>query len=177
MDSSKGARRFSTVMTEAFLEEHFGKEPDFYCPWKTVVRAFQMSYNVMRSDGYGMGYEWDANKNLLSTAGLVTPHPEITLIQHLLESGDRGTEAYIGCSRTPCYASAAYADVVNETLKTRVRMHVDEQEFCQLYDVEPWVLPEDARSDVVAGLKKYLLRDLATLAHGWDRDFGGISHY
>lgn len=56
-------------------------------------------------------------------------------------------------------------------------MHVDEQEFCQLYDVEPWVLPEDARSDVVAGLKKYLLRDLATLAHGWDRDFGGISHY
>lgn len=87
LSESQGARRFSAVMT-TFLEEHFGEEPDIDCRWKTVVRAFQR--RTTGPNGYGMGYEWDADKNLLSTAGPVTPHAEITLIQYLLESGVLG---------------------------------------------------------------------------------------
>ncbi len=66
---------------------------------------------------------------------------------------------------------------MNETLKTRLKMHVNEPEFCRLYNVEPWILPKDARPDVVAGMRKYLLRDLAMLTRVWDRDRETDHHY
>ncbi|KAI1781699.1 hypothetical protein LXA43DRAFT_641473 [Ganoderma leucocontextum] len=164
LDTSKGVRQFSAVMTKAFLAKRFGEEPGI--KWENVVQAFQIS--AARPNGsYGMGYQWDADKNLLSTAGPVTLHPEMTLIQHLLENSGRKAEAYIACSRTPCYASAMYAVAVNNTLNTRFTMHIDDPEWCQLYSAKPWILLEDTQSDIMTTMKEYLLRDLNKLVQLW----------
>ena len=68
---------------------------------------------VLNTKYYGKGLEWDTQKNILFTPGVVTAHPETTLIQFLLENGCVEREAYIACSRLPCYASVRYVEVVN----------------------------------------------------------------
>ena len=181
LDSSKGARRFSAVMTEASLAERF-REGEHCIRWKAIMAAFKRNWEVGLR-GYGVRYQWDAEKNIFSTAGPVPLHPEIALIQYLLESGDRGAKTHIACSRTPCYATGVYAVAVNKSLGTRFTMDVDDPEWCQLDEVEPWILPEDASEGVVARMKEHLLRDLDMLAVRWEEergfgvDYGTIARY
>ena len=181
LDASKGARRFSTVMTEASLAERF-REGEHCIRWKAVMAAFKRNWEVGLR-GYGVRYQWDAEKNIFSTAGPVPLHPEIALIQYLLGRGDRGAKTHIACSRTPCYASGVYAVAVNKSLGTRFTMDVDEPEWCQLDEVEPWVLPEDAPEGVVARMREHLLGDLNMLAVRWEEergfgvDYGTIARY
>ena len=170
LDSSKGARRFSAVMTETSLAERF-REGEHRIRWKAVMAAFKRNWEVGLR-GYGTRYQWDAENNIFSTAGPVPLHPEIALIQHLLERGDRGAKAHIACSRTPCYATGVYAVAVNKSLGTRFTMDVDDPEWCQLDEVEPWILPEDAPSGVVARMREHLLRVLDMLAIRWEEERG-----
>ncbi|KAI1787786.1 hypothetical protein LXA43DRAFT_682139 [Ganoderma leucocontextum] len=176
LDPSKGARQFSTVMTKTGLAERFGKVSGI--KWEHVVRVF-MEKSAARPKGYGMGYEWTADKNMLSTEGRVPVHPEITLIQDLLENGDRKGEAYIACSRMPCYASVMYAGAVNQTLEpdgARFTMRADSPEWCQLYNAEPWILPEATQPDVMERMKEFLLRDLGNLMYLWVQELWDDGH-
>ncbi|PIL29544.1 hypothetical protein GSI_08352 [Ganoderma sinense ZZ0214-1] len=175
LDPLKGARRFSAVIEESYLAEHFGKERGIR--WKAVVEAFNRRWAVGPM-GYDMGYQLDAGTNTMSTARLVVVHPEIALIQHLLDSegGEnpnlKRAKAHIACSRTPCYATGAYAVAVNQAFGTRFTMDVDDPDWCRLDDVEPWILPENAPEGVVAKTKESLLEDLGWLIVQWMGDTG-----
>ncbi|PIL26767.1 hypothetical protein GSI_11183 [Ganoderma sinense ZZ0214-1] len=173
LDPLKGARRFHAVIEETYLAEHFGKDLEHDVHWKAVVEAFNRRWAVGPM-GYDMGYQLDAGTNTMSTATPVIVHPEIALIQHLLdcESGEnlKGAKAHIACSRTPCYATGAYAVAVNQTFGTRFTMDVDDPDWCRLDDVEPWILPENAPEGVVAKMKKALLQDLGWLIGQWVQD-------
>ena len=133
------------------------------------MRAFQQSIRIpgrYRS----MGYSWDADTNRLSTTEPTTLHPEITLIQHLLANGEgQKGETYIACSKTPCYASSAYAIAVNRSHGTRFTMHVDEPEWSQLYDAGPWILPENTTPDVIEKMKQHFLMDLGWFMRSWTK--------
>ncbi|KAI1787790.1 hypothetical protein LXA43DRAFT_682552 [Ganoderma leucocontextum] len=170
LDPSTGARKFSAVVMNTHLAERFEDMPGM--KWEDVMCAFEKS--AARPNGYGMGYKWNTDKNILSTAKPVTVHPEITLIQHLLENGDGNAEAYIACSRTPCYASALYAVAVNQTLQTRFTMRVDNPDWCRLYTAEAWVLPKDTEPEVMATMKKALLQDLRKLVYKWVQERRGV---
>ncbi|PIL29541.1 hypothetical protein GSI_08349 [Ganoderma sinense ZZ0214-1] len=171
----KGARRFSAVIEETYLAEHFGKERGIR--WKAVVEAFNRRWAVGPM-GYDMGYQLDAGTNMMSTARPVVVHPEITLIQYLLDSEGsdnpnlKGVKAHIACSRTPCCATGAYAVAVNQTFGTRFTMDVDDPDWCRLDDVEPWILPDNAPEGVVAKMKESLLEDLGWLIVQWAQDTG-----
>ncbi|KAM5537725.1 hypothetical protein V8D89_008612 [Ganoderma adspersum] len=118
-------------------------------------------------EDYGKGLEWDATKSLLSTPGVVTAHPETALIQFLLENlGAAPGEAYIACSRVPCYASVRYVDAVNRTGKgPTFTVSTANPDWCRLDVAEPWILPEGASRAVVATLRELMLRDLGVLLY------------
>ena len=122
---------------------------------------------VLNTKYYGKGLEWDAENNVLSTPGVVTAHPEITLIQFLLENGCVEVEAYIACSRLPCYASVRYVEAVNKVVKPTFTLRTTNPDWCRLDVAEPWILPQETAQAVVSKLKEEMLRDLACVLHQW----------
>ena len=62
-----------------------------------------------------------------------------------------------------------YARAVNKALEARFTIRTDHPDWCRLYSVAPWVLPEATRQEVVDALREKLLRDLGWLMAQWWR--------
>ncbi|PIL29543.1 hypothetical protein GSI_08351 [Ganoderma sinense ZZ0214-1] len=165
----EAVRPFNAVVTKTALSERFGEVHRIR--WKLVEQAFEIFVSgIPNWYSTGANYHWNSDTKSLSTTRPVVVHPEVALIQHLLENGvefEGKVEAFIACSRLPCYASIVYAGMVNQTLKTRFTMDIDDRRCHQLYKAEPWILPEDARPDVVANMKEHLLEDLRMRVSAW----------
>ncbi len=177
VDPSAGSRQFNAAVTKTNLVERFGEVTDI--KWDNVVRAVKEFTEKLNPYGdNGGAYKWNANENLLSTRQCVTVHPDITLIHHLVENaGEREAEAYIACSRTPCYASVLYAGAMNRTLEPRkFAMRVDHPDWCRLYTAKPWILPKAATPEIVAHMKEHLLRDLKKLIQIWVKEKEGSKY-
>ena len=121
LEPSLGSRPFNAPVAEMHFAERFRDEPGMY--WKDVVRAFDRS--VEDTKAYRKGLQWDAQEKALSSPGPVIAHPEVTLIQYLLENSEGKTRAYIACSEVPCYASVLYAGAVNKALEARFTIRTD----------------------------------------------------
>ena len=157
------------MITKPALTGCFGNAPLPGFQWGNVEQAFEIFTSMPNRYSASTGYEWDAGKKTLSAPRPVTVHPEIALIQHLVANEAGKTQAYIACSRPTCYASAVYTGTVNQVLKTRFTMDVDDHGWCQLYKADPWILPEDARPVVVAKMREHLLEDLDLRLSAWVR--------
>ena len=166
---SEGRRCFTAVLTKTALMERFGTAPLPGIQWGNVEQAFEIFTSTSNRYSASTGHEWDVDKKTLSTPRPVAVHPEIALIQHLVVNEVGKTEAYIACSRPTCYASAVYTGTVNQVLKTRFTMDIDDPRWCQLYKADPWILPEDARPEVVAKMREHLLEDLDLRLSAWIR--------
>ncbi|KAI1787788.1 hypothetical protein LXA43DRAFT_1027905 [Ganoderma leucocontextum] len=162
------ARQFRATMAPEHLRQRFGEEGKKYrIDWEEVGRAFITEKN------FGTGLEWNAEERVVSTAGPVTLHPEVALIQYLLDINDtdRPLDWYIACSSAPCYASVMYAGAVNDVLEKRhFTMRTDDPDWCQLSSAHPWILPKDTKPELVSRMKDELLRELAWMIDEWSRD-------
>ena len=176
VDPSLGSRPFSATMTETHLAESFGDV--LSVEWKSVVKAFDRSRattSTAKPYSKGRGLEWNEQERLLSSSPgcPAIVHPEVMLIQHVLENSLNGSggeaKGYIACSEMPCYASVRYASATNNAFQTGFTMRTDHPGWCKLDSVAPWVLPEATRQEVVDALKDKLLRDLSSLMTRWIR--------
>ncbi|KAM5545264.1 hypothetical protein V8D89_001375 [Ganoderma adspersum] len=163
LDPVRGARQFSTPVTVARFQECFGNVPNI--DWEEAMKAYRKV--VLNTEDYGKGLEWDAEKSLLSTAGVVTAHPETTLIQFLLEGSRVEGEVYIACSRLPCYASVRYVEAVNKVVKPTFTLRTTNPDWCRLDVAEPWILPQATSRVVISTLRTEMLWDLAFLLSKW----------
>ena len=158
------------MITKPALTERFGNAPLPGFQWGNVEQAFEIFTSMPNRYSASTGYEWDTDNKTLSTPQPVAVHPEVALIQHLVANGVAGkTDAYIACSRPTCYASVVYTGTVNQVLKRRFTMDIDDPRWCQLYKADPWILPEDARPEVVAKMREHLLEDLDLRISAWIR--------
>ena len=174
LDPSPGSRPFRATMTETHFAARFGEVPRFR--WKGVVQVFDESTAPTWAEnlyGKGQELEWNEQERLLSSSPgcLAIVHPEVMLIQHVLDNSLTGgggeAKGYIACSEVPCYASVRYAGAMNRALQTGFTMHTDHRDWCKLDSVAPWVLPESTPRDVVDALKEELLQDLDYLVDQW----------
>ncbi|KAM5545261.1 hypothetical protein V8D89_001372 [Ganoderma adspersum] len=170
---SQGIRNFRAVLAVKRFRECFGGGVD----WDGVLGAF-----VEEDAGnYSQGLDWNDSERVLSTGTPVTPHPEVTLLQNLLnnvnnrDSSSKPLEFYIACSTTPCYATVIYVGVVNDVLEAqggdlRFTMRTDNQNWCRLSTAEPWLLPESTGREVLEELKGVLLGELQYVMDVWEKE-------
>ncbi|PIL26754.1 hypothetical protein GSI_11168 [Ganoderma sinense ZZ0214-1] len=170
LDPSLGSRPFSAKMTEEHLVARFGELCGI---WEHAVREFNELAVV---EGTGNPecrgeLQWNEQERLLSSpAGRpAVVHPEVILIQHLVENGEGEKKGYIACSEVLCYASVRYAGAVNSALEARFTMRTDDCDWCRLESVAPWVMPDAAGQEVVDAMKEALLQDLEFLVQEWLR--------
>ena len=165
-----GDRQFKAIMTSEHLRKCLEKpgEGKRNTYWKDVADAFHIEEN------YGLGTKWDAQTGAVSSAEPVVPHPEVELIQYLLDikqSDEAPLHAYIACSSTPCYASIKYAGAVNDVHKEcHLTMRTDSPAWCRLASAQPWILPEDTAPEVVSKMEDELMKELSWLISDWSME-------
>ena len=162
------ARDFRATLTAQHLEETLKEGQKYGISWKDVEHAFCKQTN------FGKGVAWDAENRVLSSPGPVVPHPEVRLIQHLLETIAEADvkgkpDVYIACSSSSCYATVMYAGIINDVLaKCRFTMRTeDDSDWCRLYSSPPWTLPDGTELEVERKLKDRFLRELAGTILDW----------
>ncbi|PIL26763.1 hypothetical protein GSI_11178 [Ganoderma sinense ZZ0214-1] len=170
LDPSLGSRPFSATMSEEHLAARFG---EMYGLWEDVMCQFN-KLAVVKGTGKPEcrgDLQWNAQERVLSSpAGRpAIIHPEVMLIQHLVDHNEGEKKGYIACSEVPCYASVRYAGAVNTALEAGFTMRTDDPNWCRLESVAPWVMPDAAGQEVVDVMKEALLQDLDVLVQEWLR--------
>ncbi|PIL29537.1 hypothetical protein GSI_08345 [Ganoderma sinense ZZ0214-1] len=174
VDAGKlGARQFKALLSAENLQEILPGDVD----WDEVRNAFIEDESGTLIEGL----YWNPSDFVLSTGAPVTPHPEVTLIQDLLNKhncdSDQGAAVtvYIACSTTPCYATVVYAAAINNVLQDRGKsfkftLRTDDLTWCRLSTADPWILVNMAEKDIVERLKETLLSELRNMMDVWEKE-------